>query len=836
MQITVAVTDANNIVCTVVPPQTQTITIDRGVAGNGIVSIVPVTISTFQYLRITYTNGTVSDVGPLTSTAYTSTSPISIVGNTISLLTVPIASGGTAATTAAAAIQNLLPSYTGNGSKRLGLNSGATALEWVADGGGTVTSVALSGGTTGLTTSGGPITTAGTITLAGTLAIANGGSGQTTAQLAMNAFAGAVTSGSYLRGNGTNVVMATIQAADVPTLNQNTTGTAANITATSNSTLTTLSALSLPGSQVSGNISGNAANVTGTVAIGNGGTGQTTAAAAITALTGTQTSAYYLRSNGTNATLSALSAADLTGAVSIATGGTGQTTANAAFNALAPSQTGNSGKYLTTDGTNTSWATNPLGTVTSVSGTGTVSGLTLSGTVTTSGSLTLGGTLDLSAYNGAGAFTTLSASSTVTLSGGTANGVAYLNGSKVLTTGSALTFDGTTLTNTASGSSALATTGKSLVFYNASTSDALLRAADDASTVTAIGFNKTDVKFYSSGSEQMRLTSTGLGIGTSSPVVKLDVVGAAQFKKSGSIAISGLQSIFSDTGANNSRMTVGVTNSVAAFIAGGSSANPPFVWYTNDGTQENMRLTDSGNLGLGVTPSAWASSYKAFDINSSSSLAAYSSGMSMFQNCYWNGTNFIYKTTATATAMSTDSGTFYWRIAPSGTAGNAITFTQALTLNASGQLLIGGTSAGSYGANIVQTLSAGTVWSVGPITGNTTKWYVLNGSGTGVYLADGSTAWTANSDERLKDIIEPITDAANKVSTLRAVIGKYKTDAQGTRRSFLIAQDVQAVLPEAVDASNPEKLGVQYSEVIPLLVAAINELKTEFDAYKVSHP
>jgi hypothetical protein len=69
----------------------------------------------------------------------------------------------------------------------------------------------------------------------GTVAIANGGSGQTTAQLAMNAFAGAVTSGSYLRGNGTNVVMNTIQAADVPTLNQNTTGSAATVTTTINS-------------------------------------------------------------------------------------------------------------------------------------------------------------------------------------------------------------------------------------------------------------------------------------------------------------------------------------------------------------------------------------------------------------------------------------------------------------------------------------------------------------------------------------------------------------------------------------------------------------------------
>jgi hypothetical protein len=64
----------------------------------------------------------------------------------------------------------------------------------------------------------------------GTLGLAAGGTGQTTAQAAINSLAGAVTSGSYLRGNGTNVLMSAIQAADVPTLNQNTTGSAATLT------------------------------------------------------------------------------------------------------------------------------------------------------------------------------------------------------------------------------------------------------------------------------------------------------------------------------------------------------------------------------------------------------------------------------------------------------------------------------------------------------------------------------------------------------------------------------------------------------------------------------
>ena len=110
------------------------------------------------------------------------------------------------------------------------------------------------------------------------------------------------------------------------------------------------------------------------------------------------------------------------------------------------------------------------------------------------------------------------------------------------------------------------------------------------------------------------------------------------------------------------------------------------------------------------------------------------------------------------------------------------------------------------------------------------KFYVQHNSG-GVYLALNGTSWTSASDERSKDIIEPITDAINKVSTLRTVIGKYKTDEEGVRRSFLIAQDVQAVLPEAVNVQDDEQgtLGLAYTEVIPLLVASIKELKAIID-------
>jgi hypothetical protein len=102
----------------------------------------------------------------------------------------------------------------------------------------------------------------------------------------------------------------------------------------------------------------------------------------------------------------------------------------------------------------------------------------------------------------------------------------------------------------------------------------------------------------------------------------------------------------------------------------------------------------------------------------------------------------------------------------------------------------------------------------------------------GVQLTNGATSWSSLSDERKKDIIEPITNAAEKVSTLRTVIGKYKEEDEGTRRAFLIAQDVQKVLPEAVGENDDGDLLLQYTETIPLLVAAIKEQQAQITELK----
>ena len=106
----------------------------------------------------------------------------------------------------------------------------------------------------------------------GTLGIAAGGTGETSRQAAMNALAGAVTSGQYLRGDGTNVVMSAIQAADVPTLNQNTTGSAATLT-TARTIQTNLASTAAASFNGSANIT---PGVTGTLPVANGGTGRST--------------------------------------------------------------------------------------------------------------------------------------------------------------------------------------------------------------------------------------------------------------------------------------------------------------------------------------------------------------------------------------------------------------------------------------------------------------------------------------------------------------------------------------------------------------------------------
>jgi hypothetical protein len=104
-----------------------------------------------------------------------------------------------------------------------------------------------------------------------------------------------------------------------------------------------------------------------------------------------------------------------------------------------------------------------------------------------------------------------------------------------------------------------------------------------------------------------------------------------------------------------------------------------------------MTLDASGNLGLGVTPSAW-SGYTVLQFGGGS-VSSYTDAnfFEVNQNAFWNG-SYKYVNNGFASRYQQTSGRHEWYQAPSGTAGNAISFTQAMTLNASGNLSIGNTN------------------------------------------------------------------------------------------------------------------------------------------------
>jgi hypothetical protein len=109
-----------------------------------------------------------------------------------------------------------------------------------------------------------------------------------------------------------------------------------------------------------------------------------------------------------------------------------------------------------------------------------------------------------------------------------------------------------------------------------------------------------------------------------------------------------------------------------------------------------MRLDSSGNLGLGVTPSAWGSSSKAIQVGPYASLYSVTNASSLTSNAFNDGSNWKYINTNPATRYDQFNGTHIWLNAASGTAGNPISFTQAMTLDALGNLGIGTTSPANY--------------------------------------------------------------------------------------------------------------------------------------------
>jgi len=399
-------------------------------------------------------------------------------------------------------------------------------------------------------------------------------------------------------------------------------------------------------------------------------------------------------------------------------------------------------------------------------------------------------------------------------------------------------------------------------------------------TNTGIFFPAADtIAFSEGGVEAMRIDSSGnVGINTVSPAYKIDAVatdGIFKFTKSGGasgyLLMGGSSANFSyDTSAN---------------YAWAVSSNELQAWTA--GTKR-MVIDASGNVGVGTTPSAWSSATKVVQLPSGCAIATIGPGdVVATQNAYFDSPNFKYaSTTGVGSSVYRQiDGTHRWSYAASGTAGNTISFTQAMTLDASGRLLVGTTDTTGVAGNGVKIksnsvgstssvaltlegtggdfyafkcanvdMSLGSISSGGSpywIFGNATNSLLLlyvNGNVVmptvygktvstprNVFIDSSGVLGGISSVRASKNNIAPITDSAwlYQVSPVtfnyrkRDEDGNYLDEVESEIQYGLIAEDVETVRPEFciyVEKDGQQVLqGVHYDRMISPLIKALQE-------------
>ncbi len=343
------------------------------------------------------------------------------------------------------------------------------------------------------------------------------------------------------------------------------------------------------------------------------------------------------------------------------------------------------------------------------------------------------------------------------------------------------------------------------------------------------------------------------------------------------LSASGVSS-FADGSASAPAITnTGDTNTGIFFPAADTIA------FAEGGT-ETMRLDSAGNMGLGVTPSAWGS-LKSVDVSTFGGFFGFNNQAGVTSNAYFSGTSWTYKGSGPATLYQQIGGAHNWQIATSGTAGNAITFTQAMTLDASGNLGIGTTSPAKkldvstgdirlssgytvqWGgtANYIYGDSTSNFFVVATngaeraridssgnlLVGTTSSWVtarvaisgtssdaaatikvgtngnygisLYNSSSSlagGIIVNSGSVAYNTTSDYRLKDTIAPITGALSKVIALKPCTYKWKAD--GSDGEGFIAHELAEICPHAVTGEKDATQIEQY-EISPAVPATFDD-------------
>jgi hypothetical protein len=378
------------------------------------------------------------------------------------------------------------------------------------------------------------------------------------------------------------------------------------------------------------------------------------------------------------------------------------------------------------------------------------------------------------------------------------------------------------------------------ISYSAGIGEGTDLTVSSSGTVLQLGLGSswTQQIFYLTGTTAMTLNSTGLLLGTTA--TGYSAANRGLFVAGGSTSgMFGLRVGSLDAGyllATSSRIELGGSGTTPIAINNGGDA---------------VIIDTSRNVGVGVVPSAWGSAFKAVDFGTVGGIAATGVATRVAHNSYNNGTNFIYKASSVAACLyEMFGGEHRFSVAPSGTAGNAITFTQAMTLDASGNLLVGTTTntnssrafiRGTGGAILALQSATGDTANPGLLVGkfdndSTTSQILVrftinnNASGSGQITANGANAaaFGTFSDSRLKENIASIPSQLEKIVSLRPVEFDFK-NGSGHQIGF-VAQEMQEVYPDVVGEQDGFLTVTGWSKTEARLVSAIKELAAKVQA------
>ena len=324
-----------------------------------------------------------------------------------------------------------------------------------------------------------------------------------------------------------------------------------------------------------------------------------------------------------------------------------------------------------------------------------------------------------------------------------------------------------------------------------------------------------------------------------------------------SVVIDGTNGVTSDasfygktpfTGTYTDGIVVDYTTGTGRITVGASDG----LKIRNNGISSPVDLVtvdSSGNVGIGVAPSAWGSNYaKAIQLSTQGAYVAantstYSAGTYAWfgNNAYLDSSAVFRYTTSTASAQYAQvAGAHQWFNAPSGTAGNAITFTQAMTLDSSGNLLVGVTSDTNVPTTgVTLRNSSGTTGNIGVghasgvTNGNPYINFAYNGSGIGSITQNGTTGvlYNLTSDYRLKNDQQPLTGAKEFVMALQPKKWQW-WDGSGEGVGFIAHEFMEVAKysghgeKDAVDEEGniiPQSIQPSSSEVMANLVSLLQE-------------